>query len=588
VYSQSYDPLGNGFLSTLAAAVPVITLVYFLALHPHWDERGERRLGISAPWAALAAVGAAFAITRLVMGMPPGAAVAAFAAGALNSLMGIVLIIVGGVLMYDIALVSGTLSVVDECIARLPFDRRLQSVLVAFSGGAIIEGISGLGVPVAVGSAMLVALGFAPFPSAVLNLLANTAPVAWGAIGTPMVGLAQSSGLPALDLSTMAGRQLPWVSLCLPFVLVAVLVKMEGGAWREAVEVWPTALASGGVFAIVQWTMSSVAATYRWTAVLAGLSSILAVLLVQCVWHPPTRFRLRQERGHVAGRYPYGFGQTLKAWIPWVLLLAWVIVWSLSSGTLNAAWPVPGAQSPTEPVVIGTLLGIPVEAASYTRLLFDLPGADNLIQRTPPFAPIDSAPERVQFTFNWLSAPGTAAIFAAVAGGVFLRLTATQWRQVLYRTARRVRVPLLIIAQVLGVASLTRYAGTDAILGLAFTVTGPLFPFFGAYLGWLGVVLTGSDTGSNTLFGGLQRMTAEGLHLNPLLAAATNASGGVMGKVADPQAIAAAAAACYDNPADGLSAIGPIFRRVFWISLLGAAFVGGIALLQEYLLHATT
>jgi lactate permease len=605
VYAQNYDPLGIGLLSTIAAAIPILTLLYFIALHPHRDASGNRHLGISAPRAAFAGVVAAFVIALIVMRMPPLAAVTAFLAGALNGAIGIVWIIVGAMLLYTMTLVSGKFEIVKESITHISFDRRLQCLLIAFSFGAIIEGTSGFGTPVAIAGAMMVGLGFAPFQSAVLNLLANTAPVAWGAIGSPIVGLAQSSGLPALDLSTMAGRQLPFASVLVPFWLVWVFVKMEGGTWGDAFEVWPATLVAGGVFAVVQWTVSSLAATYLLTDVLAGLISVIAVVLFLRVWHPRTRFLLRRERTQVAGglgavgpgamaahaprgadydayRYPYSLGQTIEAWVPWAILIACVAIWGLNSATFNDALPVAGRANAT-PAPVGNILGIQVEAASWTRILFDMPGADKQVQRTPPVAPPNAAPERVQFTLNWLSAPGTATVLAALLSGLFLRLSGAQWRESLTRTARRLRVPILVICQVLGLAALTRYAGTDAILGLAFTLSGPLYPFFAAYLGWLGVFLTGSDTASNALFGSLQRITAEQLHLNPVLAVATNSTGGVMGKMIDAQSITVATAACYEDPREGLNALGPIFRRVFWFSVMGAAFIGVIALLQAYL-----
>ena len=605
MYAQNYNPLGIGALSTIAAAIPILTLLYFIALHPHRDAAGKRHLGISAPRAAFAGVIAAFVIALVVMRMPPLAAVTAFVAGALNGAIGIVWIIVGAMLLYTITLVSGKFEIVKESITHISFDRRLQCLLIAFSFGAIIEGTSGFGTPVAIAGAMMVGLGFAPFESAVLNLLANTAPVAWGAIGSPIVGLAQSSGLPQLELSTMAGRQLPFASILVPFWLVAVFVKMEGGSWGEAFEVWPATLVAGGVFAVVQWTVSGLAATYLLTDVLAGLVSVIAVVLFLRVWHPRARFLLRRERTEVAGglgaigpgamaaqprvgadyelyRYPYSLSQTIEAWVPWAILIACVAIWGLNASVFNDALPVPGRTNATTPVTLGTPLCIQVEAASYSRLLFDMPGADKQIQRTPPVAAPNAAPERVQFTFNWLSAPGTSTVLAAILSGLFLRLSGAQWREALARTARRLRVPVLVICQVLGLAALTRYAGTDAILGLAFTVSGPLYPFFAAYLGWLGVFLTGSDTASNALFGSLQRITAEQLHLNPILAAATNSTGGVMGKMIDAQSITVATAACYEDPREGSLALGPIFRRVFWFSVVGAAFIGLVALLQAY------
>jgi lactate permease len=382
-------------------------------------------------------------------------------------------------------------------------------------------------------------------------------------------------------------------------------------------EVWPATLVAGGVFAVVQWIVSSLAATYLLTDVLAGLCSVIAVVLFLRVWQPRTRFLLRRERLEVAGglgavgpgamaahpeatatanqyRYPYTPGQTLEAWVPWVILIACVGIWGLNTASFNDALPVPGRTSATSAVVLGTPLGVPVEATSFTRLLFDMPGADKQIQRTTPVVnPCQSGqtstpqapcvgPERVQFTLNWLSAPGTATVLAAILSGLFVRLTAAQWREVIARTARRLRVPILVIGQVLGLAALTRFAGTDAILGLAFTVTGGFYPFFAAYLGWLGVFLTGSDTASNALFGSLQRITAEQLHLSPILSAATNSTGGVMGKMIDAQSITVATAACYEDPTEGSLALGPIFRRVFWFSVMGAAFIGLIALVQAY------
>src|SRR5437762_4527712 len=268
VYAQNYNPLGIGALSIVAAAIPILTLLYFIALHPHRDAAGRRHLGISAPWAAFGGVVASFLVALVVMRMPPVAALSAFVAGALNGAVGIVWIIVGAMLLYTITLISGKFEIVKESITHISFDRRLQCLLIAFSFGAIIEGTSGFGTPVAIAGAMMVGLGFAPFESAVLNLLANTAPVAWGAIGSPIVGLAQSSGLPQLDLSTMAGRQLPWASILVPFWLVVVFVKMEGGGWADAVAVWPATIVAGGAFALVPWHVSSRAATNLLTDVL--------------------------------------------------------------------------------------------------------------------------------------------------------------------------------------------------------------------------------------------------------------------------------------------------------------------------------
>src|SRR6478752_5487466 len=251
MYQQNYNPMGNVLLSTIVAAIPILTLLYFIALHPHRDQQGVRHLGISAPYAAFYGVIAAFLVTCVAFSMPVAAALSAFVLGTLSGFLGIIWIVLAAMFLYTMSVVTGKFEVVKESIVHISFDRRLQCVLIAFSFGAIIEGTSGFGTPVAIAGAVMVGLGFRPFQSAVLNLLANTAPVAWGAIGTPIVGLAQSSGLPALDLSTMAGRQLPWASILVPFWLVAVFVKMEGGSWAEAFEVWPATIVAGVVFALV-------------------------------------------------------------------------------------------------------------------------------------------------------------------------------------------------------------------------------------------------------------------------------------------------------------------------------------------------
>src|SRR4051812_37455482 len=256
MYFQNYDPFGNVFLSTVAAAVPIVVLLYFIALHPHRDSDGVRRLGISAPYAAFFGVIAAFVISCLVFKMPVVSAVSAFALGTLSGFLGIIWIVLAAMFLYSMTVITGQFDIVKESIVHISFDRRLQAVLIAFSFGAIIEGTSGFGTPVAIAGAVMVGLGFRPFQSAVLNLLANTAPVAWGAIGTPIVTLAAVSGLDQLTISAMAGRQLPWVSVLVPFWLVAVFVKMEGGSWKQGFEGWAGGLGAGGTFAGMQFFAS--------------------------------------------------------------------------------------------------------------------------------------------------------------------------------------------------------------------------------------------------------------------------------------------------------------------------------------------
>src|SRR5512135_1609909 len=271
MFHQNYDPMGNAFLSTVVAAIPILTLLYFIALHPHRDQNGVRHLGIAAPYAAFFGVIAAFLVSCLVFRMPVSSAVSAFGLGTLSGFLGIIWIVVAAMFLYTMTVITGKFEIVKESIVHISFDRRLQAILIAFSFGAIIEGTSGFGTPVAIAGAVMVGLGFRPFQSAVLNLLANTAPVAWGAIGTPIVTLAAVSGLDQLTLSAMAGRQLPWVSILVPFWLVVTFVKMEGGTWKQAFEVWPATLCAGGTFALMQWFASARPELHLMTDVVSGV-----------------------------------------------------------------------------------------------------------------------------------------------------------------------------------------------------------------------------------------------------------------------------------------------------------------------------
>ena len=590
MYLQNYDPLGNVFLSTLAAAVPIAVLLYFIALHPHRDADGVRRLGISAPYAAFYGVIAAFLVSCAIFGMPVASAASAFALGTLSGFLGIIWIVLAAMFLYSMTVITGQFEIVKESIVHISFDRRLQAVLIAFSFGAIIEGTSGFGTPVAIAGAVMVGLGFRPFQSAVLNLLANTAPVAWGAIGTPIVTLAAVSGLDQLTLSAMAGRQLPWVSILVPFWMLAVFVKMEGGTWKQVFEVWPAALVAGGTFAGMQFFASGTNEFHLMTDVVSGVFSVICTaLFLRFVWHPKTRFLLKSEREALAreGRsieqvqaagydYPYTVGQTVRAWLPWAILIGCCALWGAPDFKKMLNNSLAGTK------VQATFLGAPITGTASLPV-WSMPALDGKVQRTQPVAPANAKPEAAKFNLNWLSAAGTGVFVAALLSGLVLGMTAAQWREAVVATGRRMVIPVLVIGQVLGLGFLTRYAGTDAVLGLAFTGAGPLYPFFAAYLGWLGVFLTGSDTASNALFGSLQRITAQQLHLNEVLVVATNSTGGVMGKMIDAQSIMVACAACYDEPEERKRALGPIFRTVWWHSLAGAAVIGLIALLQAYI-----
>ena len=590
MYQQTYDPMGNMFLSTIIAAIPILTLLYFIALHRHRDSQGNVLLGISAPWAALYGVIAAFLVVCLVFKMPVAAAASAFALGSLSGFLGIIWIVLAAMFLYTMSVVSGKFEVVKESIVHISFDRRLQCVLIAFSFGAIIEGTSGFGTPVAIAGAVMVGLGFKPFQSAVLNLLANTAPVAWGAIGTPIVTLAAVSGLDQVTLSAMAGRQLPFVSILVPFWLVAAFVKMEGGTWKEVIEVWPAALVAGGTFALMQYYASGTQEFHLMTDVVSGVFSVICTaLFLRFVWHPKTRFLLKADREALAQagktaavttdstewKYPYTVKETIHAWLPWVILIACCALWGMPEfkAFLNSLFS--GVKFAT--TLLGTTFG-----GTLSLPYWDMPSLNNLVQRMPPVAPINAKPEAARFTINWLSAAGTGVFVAALLSGLVLKLTASQWKDAFSRTLQRMKTPVVVIALVLGLGFLTRYSGTDAVLGLAFTGAGFFYPFFAAYLGWLGVFLTGSDTASNALFGSLQRITAQQLHLNEILIVATNSTGGVMGKMIDAQSIMVACAACYDDPKERTHALGPIFRTVFFYSIAGAAVIGVIAMLQAY------
>ena len=584
MFNQNYNPFGNAFLSTLVAAIPIAVLLYFIALHPHRSADGTRRLGISAPFAAFYAVIAAFVVACLAFGMPLPSAVSAFGLGSLSGFLGIIWIVLAAMFLYTMTVVTGKFEVVKESIVHISFDRRLQVLLIAFSFGAIIEGTSGFGTPVAIAGAVMVGLGFSPFQAAVLNLLANTAPVAWGAIGTPIVTLASVSGLDQLTLSAMAGRQLPFVSVLVPFWLVPTFVHIEGGTLQEPFEVWPGCLVRCCSFAALQWFASAWAPTHLMTDVVSGVFSVICTaLFLRFVWHPKTRFLLKSERASGAApaadpkdwKYGYTVGQTAYAWLPWAILIACCALWGLPANKAKLNNLFAGVKFKT------TLLGSDF-SGTLSLPGWNMPALHNQVQRTPPVAPAGAKPEAARFTINWLSAAGTGVFFAALLSGLVLGLSAAQWKEAIGRTLKRMKTPVLVIGQVLGLGFLTRYSGMDAVLGLAFTGAGASYPFFAAYLGWLGVFLTGSDTASNALFGSLQRITAQQLHLNEILIVATNSTGGVMGKMIDAQSIMVACAACYEDPNERKHALGPIFRKVWWHSVAGAAVIGLIALLQAY------
>ncbi|HEX7553219.1 MAG TPA: L-lactate permease, partial [Geothrix sp.] len=343
---------------------------------------------------------------------------------------------------------------------------------------------------------------------------------------------------------------------------------------------------AGASFAVMQWFASGWAPTHLMTDVVSGVFSVICTaLFLRFAWHPKKRFLLQSEReaGKTAEtidlttwKYPYTVGQTLYAWLPWAILIGCCALWGMPEykKTLNALF----ASVKFDSTLLGSKFG-----GTLSLPFWDMPALHNLVQRTPPVVLAGAKPEGARFVINWLSAAGTGVFAAALLSGLVLRLSLAQWLDASGRTLKRMKIPVLVIGQVLGLGFLTRYSGTDAVLGLAFTSAGFMYPFFAAYLGWLGVFLTGSDTASNALFGSLQRITAQQLHLNEVLVVATNSTGGVMGKMIDAQSIMVACAACYDDPKERSHALGPIFRKVWWHSVAGAAVIGIIAMLQAYI-----
>ncbi|HSY32574.1 MAG TPA: L-lactate permease [Verrucomicrobiae bacterium] len=544
-WTQVYDPFGHWWLSTLVAAIPILVLLTLLAgfrVRPHL--------------CAMAGAAAAIIIAIVAFGMPSRLAVISFLYGGAFGFLKIVWIVIAAVFLYDISVDTGQFEIMKQSIAAITPDRRLQVLLVAFAFGAFLEGAAGFGAPVAIAGAFMIGLGFRPFQAAVLNLIANTAPVAWGAIGTPVHTLAAVTALPESDLSAMVGRILPWTAVIVPFWLVRTFV-----SWSETFEVFPAILVVGISFAGVQYFWSNHVDS-NLVDIAAGIASIVATLLFLRVWQPKRIWRFEDERGEDAAKVKRGEfavvhtpGQLAKAWMPFALLSMFVLLWGL----------------PT----IKTAMG------KYTTPAFKtggwaVPYLHQAVFRAQPVV-MKPAAENAKFDLNWLTATGTGCFFAAVIAGLLLGLKPGRIFKIFGGTMYRLRFAIIAMACMLGLGYVTRYSGMDAVLGLAFTRTGWFFPFFGAYIGWLGVALTGSDTASNALFGGLQRITAQQLNLSPILMCATNSAGGVMGKMIDAQSICIATAATNQVGNEG-----SIFRFVFWHSVALAAIIGVIVMLYAY------
>jgi lactate permease len=543
MWSQVYDPLGNVVLSTLAAALPVAVMLVSLAF-----------LHIKAHIAALLGLAAALLVAIFAYSMPAQTAVAAALYGAANGLLPIGWIILNVIFLYQLTERKGYFKILQESITGITTDRRLQLLLVAFSFGAFFEGAGGFGTPVAVTGAMLIGLGFAPLAASGLSLIANTAPVAFGALGSPLIALAGVTGLDLLQLSGMVGRQLPFFSLLVPFWLIWAFCGFAGMA-----AIWPAILVAGVTFAVPQYLISNFHGP--WLVDVGGsLLSMLCLTLFLKVWKPSVvwldtagKLGVPADAGKPALEpvvHSHSRAAVMKAWLPWLILSVLVFLWGIPQ------WK--------------KLL----DAISVFK--FDWPALHKVVEKMPPVASKPTA-EAAVYTLNWLSATGSGILVAAIISGLVMGYRVRELFGVYWATLKIMKFSLLTIAAMLALGYTTRYSGLDSTLGLAFANTGVFYPFFGTLLGWLGVALTGSDTASNVLFGGLQKTSATQLGLDPVLMAAANSSGGVMGKMIDAQSIVVASTATkwYGHE-------GEILRYVFFHSIALACLVGILVTLQAY------
>ncbi|MFZ1425143.1 MAG: L-lactate permease [Geminicoccaceae bacterium] len=541
-WSQVYDPTGNMLLSTILAALPVIVLLGAIGIFE-----------MKAHLAALLGLVSALLIAILVFGMPAGMAGMAAVYGAGFGLWPIGWIILNVIFLYQLTNEKGEFDVLQRSIRNISDDRRLQLLFIAFCFGAFFEGAAGFGTPVAVSAAMLIGLGFSPLAAAGLSLIANTAPVAYGALGSPVIALAAVTGLDLHEISGMIGRQLPFFSVIVPFWLIWAFV-----GFRRMLEVWPALLVAGVSFAIPQYLVSNFHGPWL-VDVVAAIVSMVCLALFLRVWHPrhvmteAPRDWSSKDLVDTEHEHPTDLDSPAavrKAWLPWAILSVFVFLWGIPQVKtfLDGIW----------------LAKLPVA------------GLDNLVQKVPPIVP-EPHLEAAVFNLNLLSATGTGILLAALISGFILGYGPVALMRMYGRTIYMIRYSLLTIACMLALGYVTRYSGTDATMGLAFAQAGWFYPLFGTLLGWLGVAVTGSDTASNVLFGGLQKITAQQLGLNPVLMAAANSSGGVMGKMIDAQSIVVASTATkwYGHE-------GSILRYVFFHSLALAVLVGLLVMAQAY------
>jgi lactate permease len=566
-WTQIYNPTGSEILSTLLAAAPVIALLGTLGL-----------LGWSAPKSAALGLATALAVAIGVYGMPWQSAVAAAGYGACFGLFPIGWIVLAAVFLYVLTVQAGEFEKVKHSVVVLSPDHRIQALLIAFCFGAFVEGAAGFGTPVAISGALLIGAGFPPLQAAGLTLIANTAPVAFGALGTPIITLAKVTGLPEMQLSAMAGRQLPLFSLIIPAWMVCVM-----SGWKGVCGVWPAVLVSGGSFAVIQFLVSNYLGPTL-TDVAGGVTSMAALAMLLRFWRPRELWQYPSDAAQVADAdhksvlRDYTQRETARAWIPWVILSISVFLWGVPQfrTLLDGGKPLAALASRTSSET-AAWWERPNFLGGISEKRWQVPFLHQRVQPDTTIVGGESAPKPAEFRFNWLSATGTGIMVAALVSACWMGITPVQFVRLFLHTLHRLRWSLFTIACMLAIAYTTQFSGTDVTLGLAFTRTGVLYPFFAAMLGWLGVALTGSDTSSNALFGNLQRVTAERLGLNPILICASNSTGGVMGKMIDAQSIVVASAATGQHGDEGR-----ILRFVFWHSIVLAALMGLLTLLQAY------
>ena len=544
MWNQIYNPLNNAALSTIAAAIPVVTLLVLIA-------SGK----VKAHIAAIIAVILTNLIAIFVFTMPAGMSIRASLLGVVAGFFPIGWIVLNVIFLYQLTVATGQFELLKRAVGGVTEDRRLQLLLIAFSFGAFFEGASGFGTPVAITGSVLIGLGFSPLAASGLSLIANTAPVAYGALGTPIQGLASVTGLDPYILGAMVGRQLPVFSLIVPFWVVWAFA-----GWRGMKEIWPAILVTGLSFAIPQFVISNF--INPWIVDIgASLISMGCLILFLRVWQPKQLWLSAALRGRdelaatmtapkTMDTTPLTQSQLWSALLPWIIVCVVMLVWGNG--------------------------GFKTWANSIFTWNYPVPDLHNMINKVPPVA-AKPTPEGAVFAFTYLSFTGTGMLIAAIVSGLLAGFSPARMIKEYARTIKLCAISLITISAMLAIGTLTRLSGVDATLGLAFAATGVLYPFFGTLLGWLGVALTGSDTASNILFGNLQKITSEQLGLSPVLMAAANSSGGVMGKMIDAQSIVVASTATnwYGHEST-------ILRFVFKHSIALACLVGLLVMLQAY------